>query len=454
MHTVSATTLSLLFDHLTEAVILTAADGRILAANARAEESFGWRRAEVLGRTVLEADQAGLFMPPALRRCLEDRRRQTLVQGVRGQRLAMVASPVEELCILAARDITELDRLQHQVERMERERERYRHEVEGLRASYGKPEEIISTSKTMQQVIELASRVAAVDSTLLVLGESGVGKSLLAKAIHHMSRRAAAPFVKVDCGALPETLLESELFGYAGGAFTGARREGKPGLIEHARGGTLFLDEIAEISPALQVKLLQVIQEKTFTRVGAVQPMSVDVRLIAATHRNLSQMVANEQFREDLFYRLNVVPITIPPLRERPEDIPALAYSFLDQFRSKCRVEKSFRAEVMERLVDYDWPGNVRELENMVERLVVTTDGTEVQLSDLPASLAGQRRPVSVRRIAPLQEALAALETEMIAAAYREYGSSIKVGQALGIHQTTAARKIREWQAREAAQGQ
>ncbi len=442
-------TVGALLDQLNEAVVLVGANGRIVAVNAQAGEILGWRAADVVGRTVPEADSDGRFFPPALRRCLEEGRRQALVQEVRGRRLAMVATPVADLCLLTARDITDWDRLQRQVEQMEQERDRYRHEAAGLRANYFKREEIVSSGRTMQKVLELASRIATVDSTILILGESGVGKGLLAKAIHQMSRRAAAPFVKVDCGALPETLLESELFGYAGGAFTGARREGKAGLVEQARGGTLFLDELAELTPALQVKLLQIIQDKTFTRIGGLKSSAVDVRIIAATHRDLRQLVAQKLFREDLFYRLMVVPITIPPLRERREDIVALVHLFLDQFRTKYRVEKSLSPEVIQRLVDFDWPGNVRELENMVERLVVATEGHEVRVEDLPVTLTGSESPVAVRRIAPLQEALEALEMEMIAAAYREYGSSVKVGKALGIHQTTAARKIREWQVRQ-----
>lgn len=448
MGDISMESLGAIFGHLSEAVVLLDSNGRILAANGRADEAFGWPADRFLGRTLGEAQAEGFFVPPALRRSVEERRRQSLVQEVKGRRLAMVASPVGDMYLLVARDITELDRLQHQLERLEQERERFRSEVAGLRASYARRDEIIGTSKAMQKVMELANRVAAVDSTILVLGESGVGKGLVAKAIHQMSRRTSGPFVKVDCGALPETLLESELFGYTGGAFTGARREGKVGLIEQARSGTLFLDEMAELTPALQVKLLQVIQERTFTRVGGVTLIRVDVRIIAATHRNLEQLVAARLFREDLFYRLNVVPITIPPLRERREDIPVLVRSFLDQFRTRYRVEKSFSPEVMQRLVEYHWPGNVRELENMVERLVVTTEGEEVGGEDLPPPLQGSGGPVAVRRIAPLAEALAALETEMIATAYRQLGSSVKVGKALGIHQTTAARKIRERQLR------
>jgi PAS domain S-box-containing protein len=444
-------TLAALLDVVSDAVLVADGMGRLLLANRPAEELFGWDRSALLGRTVRELEAAGLFLPPTLRRCLEAGTRQTLIQEVRGRRLAQFAAPVEGKLVLAgARDITELDRLQRSLERLEQERERFQHELAGLRAGYGGREEIVASSRAMQKLLELAERVAAVDSTILLLGESGVGKGLLAQAIHRWSPRAAAPYVKVDCGALPESLLESELFGYAPGAFTGARREGKAGIIEQANGGTLFLDEIGELSLSLQVKLLQVIQERRFTRVGAVSPMCVDIRIITATHRDLQALVAEKRFREDLYYRLHVVPITIPPLRERAEDIPLLARFFLEQFCLRYRADRTLAPGVLERLMAYRWPGNVRELENMIERLVVTSEGPVIRVEHLPSNLGDSGGPVAVRRVVPLKEALEALELELVGAAFEQYGSSVKVSRVLGIHQTTAARKIREWKTRRA----
>lgn len=446
MNAIPLHTLASLLDAAGEALLLAGPDGRLLAVNHAAEELFGWQRKQVLDRLPADLEADGLWLPPTLKRCRESGKRQTLIQEIQGRRLALSATPLEGGLVLAsARDITELDRLQRRVERMEQERERLGHELAGLRASYAGREEIVASSRTMEKVLELAKRVAVVDSTLLILGESGVGKGLLAGAIHRWSGRAGAPIVKIDCGALPESLLESELFGYAPGAFTGAKREGKAGIIEQANGGTLFLDEIGELSHALQVKLLHVLQERRFTRVGSVTPIRADVRFIAATHRNLEEMVRERLFREDLFYRLNVVPITLPPLRERREDIPSLIHFFLTQCCSRYRVEKVMAPETVDQLVAHHWPGNVRELENMVERLVVTTEEREIRPLHLPASLSGTSgSPIAVRRVVPLKDALSALELELVAAAYRELGSSVKVGEALGIHQTTAARKIRE----------
>jgi transcriptional regulator with PAS, ATPase and Fis domain len=450
MERFSLETLLAITDGCGEALVLSGRDGQILAVNGVAGELLGWKSIGLVDQSLQELEAGGDWIPPVLRRCIESGQRQTLIQEVQGRRLALTASPVGDgLVLCVARDITEVDRLQRRLERLEKERERFTDELAGLRVTYAGREEIIAASRAMHKVLELAERVAPVDSTILLLGESGVGKGLLARAIHRWSHRFGAPFIKVDCGALPESLLESELFGYVAGAFTGANREGKVGIIEQAHRGTLFLDEVGELSPNLQVKLLHVIQERCFTRVGGVAPVRVDVRFIAATHRDLEELVVQKRFRADLFYRLNVVPITIPPLRERREDIPLLVRSFADHCCARYRVEKIFPPETVERFVANDWPGNVRELENMVERLVVTVPQKEVGPEHLPGSMGAAPRAVTGGLIGPLNEALEALELEMIAAAYHKYGSSVQVGQALGIHQTTAARKIREWKERQ-----
>ena len=243
---------------------------------------------------------------------------------------------------------------------------------------------MVGTSDKMQKVFDLIGKIAATDSTILILGESGTGKELVAKAIHYNSLRATCPFVPVNCGAIPEELLESELFGHEKGAFTGAFRL-RIGRFELANSGTIFLDEISEMSPNLQVKLLRVIQEREFERVGGVKPIKIDVRIIAATNKNLEEEVAQGRFREDLYYRLNVIPIHLPPLRDRTEDIPILIRHFLEKFHNQRPVAvKDFSRKAISCLMRYKWPGNVRELENLVERMTVLCDGNEVELSDLP----------------------------------------------------------------------
>lgn len=259
-------------------------------------------------------------------------------------------------------------------------------EVERLRAEVGKQydiEGIVAGSPSMLSVLETVKKVAPTNATVMIYGESGTGKELIARAIHQLSDRAQRPFVSVSAGALPETLLESELFGYEKGAFTGAM-QAKPGRFELANGGTIFLDEIGDISPAVQVKLLRVLQERVFERLGGTRSIEVDVRVVAATNRDLQELIAAGTFREDLYYRLNVVPITLPPLRERPEDIPRLIAHFLEKIGAG---NKRIAPEAMRALVDYKWPGNVRELENTVERIVFLSHGDEIGLEDLPAEI-------------------------------------------------------------------
>jgi DNA-binding NtrC family response regulator len=252
-----------------------------------------------------------------------------------------------------------------------------------LKTQY-KIENIVGTSDKMQKVFDLVGKIANTDSTILILGESGTGKELVARAIHFNSYRAQHPFVPVNCGAIPEELLESELFGHEKGAFTGAFRT-RIGRFELANGGSIFLDEISEMSPNLQVKLLRVIQEREFERVGGVKSIKTDMRIIAATNKNLDEEVAHGRFREDLYYRLNVIPIHLPPLRERTEDIPLLVKHFLEKFHAirPCQI-REFNKKAISFLMRYKWPGNVRELENLIERMTVLCDGSEVEVCDLP----------------------------------------------------------------------
>jgi len=259
---------------------------------------------------------------------------------------------------------------------------------EQLRSTY-RLDNIVGVSGKMQEVFKLVHRAADTRSTVLIRGESGTGKELIARALHFNSQRASRPFVAVSCAALTETLLESELFGHEKGAFTGALTQ-KPGRFELANHGTLFLDEIAEITPAIQVKLLRVLQEREFERVGGTRPIRVDVRVVAATNKNLEEAVKKGEFRDDLYYRLQVIQIVVPPLRERPEDIPALAEHFLAKYcRENGRRLRRIAPEAMDRLLNYKYPGNVRELENIIERAVVLADrdAEEITVDLLPATL-------------------------------------------------------------------
>jgi DNA-binding NtrC family response regulator len=268
---------------------------------------------------------------------------------------------------------------------------RVRHERDVLRQAISQQgfAGIIGRSQAMLDVFRLVETVCRTNSTVLLTGESGTGKELVARALHTLSLRRDRPFVAINCGGLPETLLESELFGHVRGAFTGADTN-KKGLIEVADGGTIFLDEIGEMSPAMQVKLLRVLQERTYRRVGGTEEVSANIRVVAATHRELAAMVADGRFREDLFYRLNVIPIRLPALRERADDVPLIAEHFLAKFtREMGKVLGGFHAEAAARLREYQWPGNVRELENVIERAVALESSDRIQASTLGDHLAG-----------------------------------------------------------------
>jgi two-component system response regulator PilR (NtrC family) len=268
---------------------------------------------------------------------------------------------------------------------------RVRHERDVLRQAISQQgfAGIIGRSQAMLDVFRLVETVCRTNSTVLLTGESGTGKELVARALHTLSLRRDRPFVAINCGGLPETLLESELFGHVRGAFTGADTN-KKGLIEVADGGTIFLDEIGEMSPAMQVKLLRVLQERTYRRVGGTEEVSANIRVVAATHRELAAMVADGRFREDLFYRLNVIPIRLPALRERADDVPLIAEHFLAKFtREMGKVLGGFHADAAARLREYQWPGNVRELENVIERAVALESSDRIQASTLGDHLAG-----------------------------------------------------------------
>jgi DNA-binding NtrC family response regulator len=305
---------------------------------------------------------------------------------------------------------------------------------------------IVAADPKMLGVLETVRKVAPTNASVMLYGESGTGKELVARALHQLSERALRPFVSVSAGALPETLLESELFGYEKGAFTGAMTA-KPGRFEMANGGTLFLDEIGDISLAVQVKLLRVLQERTFERLGGTKSIEVDVRVVSATNRDLQQLIADGTFREDLYYRLNVVPITIPPLRKRPEDIPSLVAYFLRRNGAEGR---TLTPAAMQALMDYQWPGNVRELENTIERVVILSHGDEIGVDDLPAEVrsgavvcdAGTRCFVLPESGVDLEE----VELDFVKQALERAGGSVpKAAKMLGLTTKTLEARMNRY---------
>ena len=306
-------------------------------------------------------------------------------------------------------------------------------------------------SLVMEQVLSEARRFAVSESTILIRGETGTGKELFARALHSASARGSAAFVPINCAAIPDTLLESELFGYVEGAFTGAIKGGKPGLFELANGGTLFLDEVGEVSAHLQVKLLRVLQEQRVRRVGSSKEVAIDVRIIAATNRNLENMISDRTFREDLYYRLNVIPLMLPPLRERFADIRLLSELFLKQFAEKLqRFITGFSPLALQRLEGYSWPGNVRELKNIIERAVNLADGVEVQSEHIflgrPSGSPLAPTLVQFETYLTLEERLGEMERVILQETARRFPSSRRMGAVLGISHTAVLKKMRKYE--------
>jgi PAS domain S-box-containing protein len=447
-----------------DVIYVTDGKGDTLRVSAAALRLFGLTEAELVGRNVRDLEREGVFRPSASARVLETGKPMTVVQDTKaGRRLLVYSTPIRDeqnrlvRIINTSRDITELSQLQLQLEETHQRAARYLQEIEELRRCRGSdsssaPDGPVFRSGKMAEVKSLAEQVAMVDSTVLLLGESGVGKEVLAKLIHRTSPRRERPMVAVNCGAIPPDLLESELFGYERGAFTGANREGKRGLFELASGGTVLLDEVAELPSALQVKLLRVLQQREITRVGGLKPVSLDIRILAATNRNLQEMVRAGRFREDLYYRLNVIPIQIPPLRERREEIATLVHHFLGRFNQQYGRQVGVTPATLEALERYDWPGNVRELENVVERMVVVGISGTVDVLDLPSAIRppGPEWPAAgdgPRELVPLQQAVEALEAQLILEAYERFGNTYKVAEVLGVNQSTVVRKLKKYRA-------
>lgn len=387
---------------------------------------------------------------------LEKKKALTIKQRLyNGRELMVTGNPIFDQegrivrVVSNIRDISELNNLKREIEENKEVVARYCGELEELRARNLHLEGIIAQSPEMRRAADLAVRVASVDATVLITGETGVGKEVIAKIIHKASRRKNSPFITVNCGAIPETLLESELFGYEKGAFTGANREGKIGLLEVANNGTIFLDEIGDLPLLLQGKLLRALQEQEICRIGGSKSIKLNLRILSATNKDLVKMIKDKTFRDDLYYRLNVIPIHLPPLRERKEDIVPLAVHFLKKYTQKYQLEKKFSVEVLDVLEQYMWPGNVRELENLTERLLVTSDSEAIRSRDLPNYFGEQKErgslPITVHNVLPLKEAGEILERELLTRVLSAGRSTRKAAGILGVDHSTIVRKINKY---------
>ncbi len=439
-----------ILESITDAIFIDSADGISLWCNTACEELYDVKSEQLHGMAVEELEQQGIFSPSVTRRVLEEKRELTIIhENKKGVRLLTTGTPIFDeqgilqLVITASRDITGLTRVRPAKSALPLMGVP---ELAEPDTSHLKDKQIVAYSVAMKNVVTLARRLAAVNTTVLITGESGVGKGLLARTLHQEGGRAKQPFVTVNCGAIPENLIESELFGYVAGAFTGSRAGGKRGYFEAAQKGTIFLDEISELPLNLQVKLLQVIQERQIIPVGAVQPIPVDVRIISATNRDLAQLVQEGRFREDLYYRLNVVPIEVPPLRERTEDILPLLRLNLAKYNRELGENKSISADAISILLKYPWPGNIRELQNIVERLIITSSGDIITEDDIFIFIKqAAEENTSADADTSLTAALEKAEKEILQQALASYGSTRAIARVLKISQPTVVRKLQKY---------
>ena len=447
-----------IIDASSDGLFVCDARARILRVNPASARINNATPEQLIGRDYHEAAREGLvLLPSAALDALKNRAQVSLLQENRnGRKLISTATPVFAdngdliRVVVSERDMTEFDRLQRELEEQQARGDRFRLQIRDLQHRQLVDTPLIARSPVMIRALDQAMKLSEVDSTVLLLGESGTGKELFADLIHNHSRRAGQPLIKLNCGAIPETLIEAELFGYRKGAFTGAVGN-KPGLLEIADGGTLFLDEIAELPSASQTRLLRFMEDGRLTRLGSTESRQVDVRILAATHRDLQGMVATGEFRQDLYYRLSVIPLQIPPLRERRECLLPLIRTYIDLFAERIRTRKRLTGAALDVLSEYAFPGNVRELMNICERLVVMSETELIDIGDLPETvLAGRPAEVPSERAGwpsqmTMNQILASVERQVLLEAGRQARKQQDIAAGLGMSQPTVARKLHKY---------
>lgn len=441
-------------DESNDNIVVTDGLGVVLRVSENCYDIYGLEKEQLIGRSVYELEKDGIFSPSITVQVLQEHKRlQSMQKTQTGRHVMATGIPVFldgkiERIISFSHDLTEIQQLRSEYESMQQKMEHYESQLTNYKNVNDSG--IIIHSNEMQKVVELIRLTANSEAAVLLLGESGVGKSLIAREMHKQSVRKNEALIEVNCGAIPASLFESELFGYEKGAFTGASNEGKVGLIQLAHKGTLFLDEIAEMPLDLQVKLLKVIEEKKFTKVGGTKEMEVDFRLVAATNQNLETMVKEGTFRKDLFYRLNVIQIDIPSLKNRKEDILELAYFFLQKYNKKYNKNEAFTNRILESFLHYEWPGNVRELENTIERYVITSTVSFAHKNDQDLSnelnqLNGWSFIQFEEEGLTLQEALQEVEKSWLQQAYKSSKSTYEMADYLGMSQSTVVRRLKQY---------
>lgn len=439
-------------DAISDGICLTDSKGIVIAINKSYAEITGVPETFIIGQSIEILKEKIQTEKIAALMAIEQKKKISTFTtiGYNNKKVLITGYPYfDEVgnvssVLTVIRDLTEIIEVKERLEAVERESEIYRTELDYLRKEQNYKSSLIGESTSIQKIRKLISHVARTEATVLITGETGSGKEVIAREIHQNNGKNGAPYIKVNCAAIPDALLESELFGYEKGAFTGALNKNKPGMFELANGGTILLDEIGEMPLNLQSKLLRVLQEKELRRIGGTTSIKLDARVIASTNQNLLGLITEKRFREDLYYRLNVVPIHISPLRDRKEDISLLAMHLLDSLNEKYKQKKVFDQTAVAALEQYNWPGNVRELANVIERLIVSDKASRITYESI-ANVLGLKTHLDegVLDSMHLKEAVEKVEKKMIENALKTYGSTYKAAKALGTSQPTLFRKAK-----------
>ncbi len=439
----------LILDSVQDAIFIKDMYGNIQWINRACELLYNIKRVDIIGRDLDEMEDKKIFSHSVAKLVIKNKREETILHSNKaGKNLLVTGTPILDKnghiykIIIISRDITELVCLRDEIEDIQNKLSK----IEESNIYIGK--NIVFRSEKMKEVVSLAKKLGLIDTTVLITGGSGVGKGVIAKLIHESGNRKDKPFIKVNCGAIPETLLESELFGYEDGAFTGSRKDGKMGLFQAADEGTIFLDEISELPLKLQVKLLDFIQEKEIQKVGGLKRIGVNTRIIAATNRDLLKLVHENKFREDLYYRINVIPINILPLRERTDDIIPLINHFVNKFNTKFDTKKRMDPNTMGYLIQYSWPGNVRELENIIERLNIITTSDTILPQSLPNYILNNQdssEDITIPSKLSLNEATEKLERDLIIKTFIKCKNTRDTAKELKVSQSTIVRKMQKY---------
>ncbi|HVI43204.1 MAG TPA: sigma 54-interacting transcriptional regulator [Anaerovoracaceae bacterium] len=444
----------IMVEYLGEEIFVADGTGKILFVNPASVKTIGLPVDQIIGLSAQDLVREGYFSVSSTMEVVRQRKTVNVLQKLKDGRTTLATGvPIfdkeqEEIIMIisTSKDVDAVNEILHTVEKQAMEIEKNKAEINSLRESMFEEEGFISGDHIMQELKGTVTRVAPLAVSVLIQGETGTGKEVVARALHRFSNRSNEPYIKINCGTIPEQLIESELFGYEKGAFTGANTSGKQGKVEMAHMGTLFLDEIGELPLALQVQLLDFLQDGSFTRVGGTERLQVNARVVAATNRDLKKMCDDGKFRKDLYYRLNVIPINIPPLRDRIGDIDVLTKYFVSRCNSRYRCHKKMENGMLEVLTHFDWPGNVRELENVIERLFVMSEEDIIKKEDLKRVIYENSETsipnftdISIR---PLKEAKWELEKQLVSKAYQMYHSTYKVAEALHIDQSTVVKLL------------